>query len=275
MQVDIHGLPVFIGTGGDVFIPGLPTLVFIHGAQHDHFVWQSLVRRLAAPYRNILAVDLPGHGHSDGPPLESIEAMADWLVSLLVKLGAGETAQNPAPFILIGHSMGSLIALEAATRLPGCIRHLCLLGTSMPMPVASMLLDAARTDEPRAMALINQWSHSPMAWRGGNRHGGHGLWLPAINLRIMERQPPGVLLNDLSACNAYRNGLETAARVGCPITLIAGTADRMTSVKSARKLAARLPDTTLVEIAGSGHALMAEAPVAVGNAIEAALNPSA
>lgn len=266
----MNGLPVFIDTGGCDFFPGLPTLVFIHGAQHDHFVWKSLVTRFAGPERNVLAPDLPGHGRSGGAPLPSIEAMADWLATLLTKLGAGGTAQ----ISLAGHSMGSLVALEAAARLSGNVRQLVMIGTAIPMPVAPALLDTARDDETKAMALINHWSHSPTAWCGGNR-GSHGLWLPTINLRIMERQTAGVLFNDLSACNDYRNGLDTAARIACPVTLVAGTADRMTAVKSARKLAAKLPGSTLVEIADAGHALMAEAPVEVSNAIEAALNPSA
>jgi pimeloyl-ACP methyl ester carboxylesterase len=261
MQVELNGLPVFIDTGGRDYFSGLPTLVFIHGAQHDHFVWKSLVTRLAGPERNVLAPDLPGHGRSGGAPLPSIEAMADWLVVLLTKVGAGGTAQ----FALIGHSMGSLVALEAAARLSGRVSQLVMIGTAIPMPVASALLDAARDDEPKAMALINRWSHSPRAFQGAV--GGHGLWLPAINLRIMERQPTGTLFNDLSACNAYRNGMETTGRLDCPVTLVAGTADRMTPVKSARKLAATLPDAILVEIAGAGHALMAEAPEAVAKVI--------
>ncbi len=258
MQVELNGLPVFIDTGGREFFPSRPTLVLIHGAQHDHFVWKTLVNRFAGPRLNVLAPDLPGPGRSGGPPLASIEFMADWLTALLEKIGAGETAQ----ITLIGHSMGSLVALEATARLPGRISHLIMIGTAIPMPVASSLLDTARVDEPGAMALINRWSHSSMAWRGGNR-GGHGLWLPAMNLRIMERQPAGTLFNDLSACNTYRNGLETAAAIDCPITLIAGTEDRMTSVKSARKLVAKLPGANLIEIAGAGHAPMTETPAAV------------
>jgi pimeloyl-ACP methyl ester carboxylesterase len=262
MQVELNGLPVFIDTGGREFFPGCPTLVFIHGAQHDHFVWKSLVTRLAGPGRNILAPDLPGHGRSGGPPLASIEAMAAWLVALLEKLGADRTAR----ISLAGHSMGSLVALEAAARLPERVSHLVMIGTALPMPVSPVLLDAARADEAQAMALINRWSHSATAWRGGTR-GSHGIWLPAMNLRIMERQPAGTLFNDLAACNGYRYGVETAARIDCPITLVAGTADRMTSVKSARKLRARLSNASLVEIAGAGHALMAEAPEAMSHTL--------
>lgn len=271
MLVELNGAPVFADTGGREFHSTPPTLLFIHGAQHDHFVWKALVNRCAGPACNVLAPDLPGHGRSGGPPLASIEAMADWIVALLGKVIPGGTA----PLCLAGHSMGSLIALEAAARLSGRAGHLVMIGTALPMPVAPALLDAARDDVPKAMALINRWAHSPVAWRGGNRGGNHGIWLPALNLRIMERQPRGTLFTDLNACNDYASGPDTAATLQCPVTLVAGTADRMTPVKAARKLAAELPNARLVEIAGAGHALMAEAPAACAAAVGAALNPSA
>lgn len=278
MRLEVGGWPVFADTGGKAFDPALPCLVFIHGAQHDHFVWRPLVAACADAGHAVLAVDLPGHGRSGGPPLPSIDAMADWLQALLAKVGAGGTANhraadhrgtanrraddNPGTLILAGHSMGSLVALEAARRLPGRIAHLVLLGSAVPMPVAPALLQAAQENPAKAMALINHWSHSRRALLGAC--GGHGLWLPAINLRLMERQPPATLHNDLAACNAYDKGETTAAQLDCPATLIAGTQDRMTSVKAARQLAARLGQRArLAELPGVGHALMAEAPAAV------------
>ncbi len=269
MQVELNGLPVFIDTGGRALISGRPTLVFIHGAQLDHFVWKPLVSRFAGDGLNVLVPDLPGHGTSGGPPLPSIEAMADWIVSLLAKVSPGETAQ----LYLAGHSMGALIALEAATRLAERVEHLFLLGTAIPMPVAPALLDAARADAPRAMALINRWSHSSQAWRGAQRGGGQGLWLPALNQRLMERQAQGVLLNDLSACNDYRSGKTTAENIHCAVTLIAGDEDRMTSIKAANRVIGLMPHARLVELDGVGHALMAEAPRAVGDAIARVVAP--
>jgi pimeloyl-ACP methyl ester carboxylesterase len=123
------------------------------------------------------------------------------------------------------------------------------------------------------MALINRWSHSPRAFQGAV--GGHGLWLPALNLRIMERQPAGTLFNDLSACNGYRQGKAAAEQIDCPVTIIAGTADRMTSIKAANRLIGLLPHARLVELDDVGHALMAEAPEAVATVIAATFNPSA
>lgn len=269
MFLAVAGQPVRLDAGGRSLDPALPTTVFIHGAQHDGFVWAQLLRALAGEDRNVLAPDLPGHGRSGGRPLSSIEALADWLLELLEKVGAG----NTAGLCLAGHSMGSLVALEAAARRAAPLRRLVLVGSAVPMPVAPLLLDAARDDPPKAMALINRWSHSPRAWRGAC--GGAGLWLPALNLRVMERQPPGTLHNDLAACNAYQGGSAAIARLRCPMTLIAGTADRMTPVKAARALAAALPDARLIELASVGHALMAEAPAAVAAAIGHALNASA
>lgn len=264
MPVALDGRPVGIDTGGRPFDPTLPCLALIHGAAHDRFVWRSLSGRLADAGLAVLAADLPGHGASGGPPLPDIASMADWLLALLEKVGARGTVS------LAGHSMGSLVALEAAARLPGRIRHLCMLGTAVPMLVSPALLQAARADEPKAMALINQWSHSRRALLGAC--GGPGLWLPAINLRIMERQKPGVLHNDLAACDAYRADAETLAGLNCPITLIAGGHDRMTPPKAARHLAGQLGEQTrLVELPGVGHAMLAEAPQACHQALAAAL----
>ncbi|MDP2171539.1 MAG: alpha/beta hydrolase [Rhodocyclaceae bacterium] len=307
MFVALDGQPVQAVTGGIAFDPALPCLVFIHGAQHEHFVWMQQIRHFAGRACSILAVDLPGHGQSGGAPLPSIEALADWLLALLAKVGAGRTASEtqynldfrrrltgasrlsasarPEPKVgvggtahftpnitLIGHSMGSLIALEAAARAPGLIRHLVLIGTAVPMPVAPALLEKARKDEPAAMALINQWAHSPRGWRGA--YGSLGQWLPGINLRVMERQKPGVLYNDLAACNAYENGPAAIAQLTCPVTLIAGKSDRMTSVKASRRLAEQINRSRLVELAAVGHAMMAEAPLAVNQAIEQVLAPT-
>jgi pimeloyl-ACP methyl ester carboxylesterase len=290
MFVALDGQPVQAVTGGFAFDPALPCLVFIHGAQHDHFVWMQQVRHFAGRGYSILAVDLPGHGQSGGAPLPSIEALADWLLALLAKVGAGGmkcpewgtapagsaalmgTAHFTPNITLIGHSMGSLIALEAAARAPSLIRHLVLIGTAVPMPVAPALLETAQKNEPAAMALINQWAHSPRGLRGV--WGSLGQWLPGINLRIMERQKPGVLYTDLAACNAYQNGPAAIARLSCPVTLIAGKSDRMTSVKASRRLAEQMSQARHVELPAVGHAMMAEAPLAVNQAIAEALVPT-
>ena len=92
-------------------MPALPCVVFVHGAMNDHGVFTLLARWFAHHGWGVLAPDLPGHMRSAGPALASVEAMADWLLALLDAAGVEQAA-------LAGHSLGSLVALEAAARAP-------------------------------------------------------------------------------------------------------------------------------------------------------------
>jgi len=251
MQYTVGGHQVYAYTGGKPFDPRLPVLVFLHGAQQDHSCWQLPSRYFAHHGRAVLAVDLPGHGRSALPPLSSIAAIADWSAALLDAAGVDKAT-------LVGHSMGSLAALEAAARHPQRVDAIALLGCAVPMPVSAALLEAARHDEAQAMEMINVWSHSPGALLGGNA--APGLWMFGLNRRLMERAAAGVLANDLAACNDYRDGLESAAEVACPVLLVSGSRDQMTPPRAARALAGALKNVRSVTIEGCGHALMAEQP---------------
>ena len=129
------------------------------------------------------------------------------------------------------------------------------------MPVAEPLLDAAWHDEPKAVAMINNFSYSASGQFGRNTV--PGLWLLGVNQRLMERQRPGVFGTDMAACNAYARSLDGLATIAAPVLVIAGGQDRMTPPKASKAIAAAIPGARLTVIAGSGHALMAEAPDAV------------
>jgi pimeloyl-ACP methyl ester carboxylesterase len=258
MDLDINGQKAYAYTGGKAFDATLPTVVFIHGAQNDHSVWGLQSRWFAHHGFGVLAVDLPGHGRSEGEPLPTIQDLADWIELLLERCGAGAAGKSVT---LVGHSMGSLTALECASRHPARIARSVLVGTAGPMPVSNTLLDAAKNDEQRAIAMINTWSHSPHGTIGGNTV--PGIWLLGTSRRLMERQLPGVLHNDLSACNAYGHGMEAAAALACPVLIVSGSRDMMTHPKAAAKLAAVIKDVRSVSLEGAGHALMAEQPDAV------------
>ncbi len=213
----------------------------------------------------VLALDLPGHGRSTGPALASVEAMADWLLAVLD--GAGVESAS-----LVGHSMGSLIALEAAARAPKRARHLVMVGTAYPMVVSAALLDTAANDPQAAIASVNTWSHSTQAAKPS--YPGPGSWLHGGNGALMRRvqaADPGtnLFVNDFRACDAYRGGLEAAARVECPTTIVVGRRDQMTMVKDARAIADALA-TTPVAI-DAGHSLMTEAPDQVLGALRRAM----
>jgi pimeloyl-ACP methyl ester carboxylesterase len=267
MELELQGQPVYAYTGGKPFDTGRPCVVFIHGAQNDHSVWALQSRWFAHHGYSVLAIDLPGHGRSGGAALPSIESLADWIELLLEKVGAGMTAsdETTANFTLVGHSMGSLTALACAARHPARITRIALVGTAVPMPVSESLLNAARDNEAKAISMINSWSHSPRASIGGNTQ--PGMWMLGTARRLMQRQPRGVLFNDLSACNAYAQGLDDAATVRCPVLLLSGSRDLMASPKALGALMASLPDCRSVTLNGAGHSLMAEQPDAVLDAL--------
>ena len=258
MELTVGGRTAYAYTGGKAFDAALPAVVFIHGAEHDHSVWILQTRYLAHHGRAVLAVDLPGHGRSAGPALASVEAIADWIVGVLDAAGVKEAA-------LVGHSMGSLVALECAARHPLRVSRIALVGTAVPMRVSEELLTATRDDEPLAQDMVNIWSHAAYAHYPSNP--GPGFWVMGENLRLMQRQPAGVMHVDFVACNAYGNGLAAAAAVACPALLLLGRRDVMTPPRATRDLARTLKESKVVEIAGSGHALMAEKPDEVLDAL--------
>jgi len=237
-----------------------PTAVFIHGAGHDHSVWSLQTRYFASHGWNVVAPDLPGHGRSAGPALASIELMAEWILALVAKLGAER-------IMLIGHSMGSLIALHAAAAAPGCVARLALAGTAAPMTVAPSLLEAALADRDEAHRMIKQWSHAPATRLGASSV--PGICVTALNERLMQRQAPGVLHADMAACNAYAAALDAAARVHCPTLLLCGAQDRMTPPKALAALVSAFTEAPVsrLVLASTGHAMMAESPGAVLDAL--------
>lgn len=251
LECVVDGHTVFAATGGRTFDPALPTILFVHGASMNHTVWSAQARWFAHHGYSVLAVDLPGHGRSAGPLLGTIEAIADWLAEVLDATGVSTAT-------LAGHSMGSLPVLEAAGRHPSRVGRIVLLGTSVPMPVADALLASAYANSHAAIDMVTVWGHSRTAGIGGSTV--PGLWITGGGTRLLEQGGDGVLYNDMKACNDYATGLETAARVTCPATLILGDGDMMTPPRNAASLLEALPGARMVVLAGCGHMMMAEQP---------------
>ena len=258
MELVVDGRRVFAATGGRPFDPGMPALVFLHGAGMDHTVWALQTRFFAHHGRSVLALDLPGHGRSEGPPLDSIEAAAAWLARLIEAATEGLVA-------LAGHSMGSLVALEAAARAPARIEKLALLGSALAMPVNETLLTAARAGGATAYAMVTDWGFGRAAHVGGHR--GPGLWMTGAGLRLLEQGAPDLLGIDLGACNAYQGGAVSAAAVRCPALVLSGAADRMTPPRAAESLAAALACGRMTVLARAGHMMMVEQPDATLDAL--------
>ena len=251
MQLTVDGIDTFIATGGRDFDKSLPAIVLLHGAGFDRTTWALHSRWFAHHGFGVLAPDLPGHGRSGGEPLKTIPDMADWTAALLDAAGVAKAK-------LVGHSMGSLIALETAARHPAKVSALGLIGTAATMTVGPDLLKAAEANDPAAVDMVSIWGLGYQAGLGGSL--APGLWMHYGAQRVLEQCRPGVLFNDLAACNAYQGALAAAASITVPATLILGERDMMTPAKAGKALAAALPNSRTVVLSGAGHMMMVERP---------------
>src|ERR1700754_1544427 len=251
MKLSVNGAEAYVATGGRDFDSTLPAVVLLHGAGFDHSAWALHSRWFAHHGFSVLAPDLPGHGRSAGPALQSIADMADWTAALLDAASATKAR-------LIGHSMGSLIALETAARHPAKVSSLSLIGTAATMTVGPDLLKAAEANDPAAIDMVSIWGLGFKAELGGSL--APGMWMHSGAQRVLQQCRPGVLFSDLSACNAYQNALAAAAQVAVPTTVIVGERDMMTPAKAGKALAAAVPNARTVVLPGAGHMMMAERP---------------
>jgi pimeloyl-ACP methyl ester carboxylesterase len=249
-QFIVQGYPAYAYTGGRAFDPRLPAIVFIHGAALDHSVWQWQSRYLAHHGFSVLAVDLPGHGRSPGAARTTIEAMAEWVHAFI-------EAACPARAHLVGHSMGSLVALQAALLHPGRVAKLALIGIAAPMPVGDAFLAAAHDDSPAAFDMETLWGHARQSQLAQSPV--PGMSLVGASRQLNGRAKPGVQYADLQACNAYRPPLEAIRALRMPTLVIGGKRDQMTQLKAGRALAAEIPGAQFVAL-DAGHSMMSEAP---------------
>ncbi|MBS0427627.1 MAG: alpha/beta hydrolase [Proteobacteria bacterium] len=259
MILTVHGHPTYCYTGGKPFDAARPTVVFIHGVLNDHSVWILQSRYLANHGFNVLAVDLPGHCRSGGEAPASVEDAADFIGALLDAAGVQRAA-------LVGHSWGSLIALEAASRLRERITHLVLVGTAFPMKVSQALLDASQNDPEAALRMVNVFSRSTLAAPPSAL--GPGTWVygasMALGRRVLRSNPKvNVFHRGFLACDRYANGEQAIAQVGCPVLFVLGAQDQMTQPRAAQGLiekARAAGKTVRIASLPVGHHQMTETP---------------
>ena len=255
MHLEVNGHKTFCYTGGKVFDPAKPTVVFIHGVLNDHSVWILQTRYFANHGWNVLAPDLPGHCKSEGEPPSSVEEAAGFVLALLDAAGAKKAA-------LVGHSFGSLTALEAAARAPDRVTHLALVGTAAPMKVSPALLDNSLNNPMKAIDMVNVFSHSMLAPPPSAL--GPGTWLyggsKALMKRVLASNPRvNVFHRGFKACDDYAGGEAAIEKVQCPVLFVLGRKDAMTLPKMAQPLQQKARNAKTVMVDG-GHAMMTEAP---------------
>ena len=255
MELLVNGSKTYCYTGGKAFDAAKPTMIFIHGVLNDHSVWILQTRYLANHGYNVLALDLPGHCRSAGTPPASVEEAADFIIALMDAAGVAKAA-------LVGHSFGSLIALEAAARAPRRVSHLVMVGTAYPMKVSPLLLENSISQPMKAIDMVNTFSHSTLAPPPSTL--GPGTWLYGGSRALMRRvlasnTMANVFHTGFKACDDYRNGEAAMAQVQAPTLFVLGRQDQMTPSKAAQSLVSKAIKGR-VALLDAGHALMTEAP---------------
>ena len=228
MHFTVNSHTTYCYTGGKPFDTAKPAVVFIHGAVQDHSVWILQSRYLAHHGYNVLALDLPGHCKSAGTPPDTVEAAADFTLALLDAAGLQQA-------VLVGHSFGSLIALEAAARAPERVSKLVLIGTAAPMKVTPALLETSQKEPLKALEAINLFMRSTLAAPPSAL--GPGTWLYGSSRALMRRvQASNTAFNlfhtGFTACNAYKNAVASINTASAAMLFVVGKFDQMTLPKS-------------------------------------------
>ncbi len=222
---------------------GKETIVFLHGSGLSHIVWSLTEQFFSNKNFNVLSVDLPGHGNSDGPCLDTIEKIADWLEQVFISL-------NLEKLTLVGHSQGCLEILEYASKYKNRLKKIVFIGGSNKMPVHSDLIDLAKNGDSDAVKLMMKWGYEgSKKFIGGN---------PVEKIIQSPRDIREILAVDLVACNNYKNGTDAAKSIECPSLFIFGSLDKMVNLEAGKKFSNLVKNSTVHVIEGCGHMIMIE-----------------
>jgi len=234
---------VFVSTGGMDFDIKKPSILLMHGSGLTHIVWSLHEQFYATQGYNVLSVDLPGHGNSEGPSLKSIEEISDWIKSLMNVLDIKK-------LVIIGHSQGSLVGIDFAARYPDLINSLVLVAGSYKMPVNQDLINYAEAGDEKAVLLMMKWGYEgSKAFIGGN---------PVKKIINSSREIREVLAVDLNACNNYKDGKESLEKINCSTLCIFGDLDKMVPLEVGNKMSSMIKNAEKKVINNCGHMIIFE-----------------
>ncbi len=243
MIIEINKKKIYYTDVGYSFEKSKPTIILLHGSGQSHIVWSLTDQFLADQGFNVFALDLPGHGNSDGPSLQSIEEMSKWLNVFIDHMGI----ERP---ILTGHSQGCLIALEFAKCNPKRVEKIIFIAGSYSIPVNKSLIDLSLAGDMEALNLMMKWGYgSSKQFIGGN---------PLQKILNSSREVREILAVDLIACNNYKNGVDAVKSISCPTFFIFGEIDKMIRLDSGKKFAEMIKNSQTHIIKDCGHMIILE-----------------
>tara|TARA_Y100001970_G_C14026092_1_gene746106 strand:- start:98 stop:874 length:777 start_codon:yes stop_codon:yes gene_type:complete len=240
---EINQKIVFASDSGQGIEKNKKTIVFLHGSGLSHIIWSLTEQFFSSKKFNVLSIDLPGHGNSDGPCIDSIEKIADWLEEVFKKLDLNDLT-------IIGHSQGCLEALEYSFKYKRRLKKIVFIGGSYRMPVNKDLIELAENGDNDAVKLMMKWGYEgSKKFIGGN---------PVEKIIQSPRDISEILAVDLKACNNYLNGSEAAKLIDLPTLLIFGELDKMVNIEIGKKFSNLIKNSTTHIINGCGHMIMIE-----------------
>ena len=243
MIFQVENKNIFASDAGQGIDPKRKTIVFLHGSGMSHIIWSLTEQFFSNKNYNVLSIDLPGHGNSDGPCISSIEKITDWLEKVFNHL-------NLKNLILIGHSQGCLEILEYAHKYPTRIKKLIFIGGSYKMPVHPDLIELAKNGDSGAVKLMMKWGYEgSKKFIGGN---------PIERIIQSPRDISEILAVDLIACNNYSNGKEAAKSISCPSIFVFGALDKMVNIEVGKKFSNLVKNSSTHIFEGCGHMIMIE-----------------
>ena len=243
MIFEIDSKKVFVSDAGQNINKNKDSIVFLHGSGLSHIVWSLTEQYLSNQDYNVLSIDLPGHGNSEGKSLKSIEEISNWLEKVFNEL-------NIFDLTIVGHSQGCLEALEYCSKYSKRVKRLVFVGGSYRMPVNQDLIDLAQDGDDRAVKLMMKWSYeNSKQFIGGN---------PVEKIINSPRDIREILAIDLIACNNYKNGSEAIKSLNCPTLFIFGELDKMVKLEKGKQFAKLIPNSETHVIKDCGHMIMFE-----------------
>jgi len=239
----INNKNIHASDAGQGVDPKKDTIIFLHGSGLSHIVWSLTEQFFSNKNFNVFSIDLPGHGQSDGPCLESIEKISDWLEGVFNFLNLND-------LILVGHSQGCLEILEYSRKFKNRVKKSVFVGGSDKMPVHPDLINLAQNGDSDAVKLMMKWGYEgSKKFIGGN---------PVEKIIQSPRDISEILAVDLVACNNYSNGSEAAKNIGFPTLLIFGEFDKMVNLDAGKKFSNLIDNSITHVIKGCGHMIMIE-----------------